>query len=126
MDVRSKEVAMGIDPGNSVAWLDQSISYAAEQRRCGNCREYAAVVFMYLVRRNYGPLDYMSLRNGDHAFVVIDRLSGSADSATTDWGSAAVIGDAYYGRAYPCWQSGLHLGGMIPGSDHRWEPPAGR
>ena len=48
------------------------IAQAARTNGCGNCGEHAATAFTYLYDHGVRPLDYMSLKGADHAFVVID------------------------------------------------------
>jgi len=99
----------------------------AEQDGAGNCSEIAAACFMQLRRSGVHPIDYMTLTNGDHAFVVIGRGRDSDDTDCSRWGDAAVVCDAWVEAAYPATRAQMVQN--IPGavqpryrSLYRWDP----
>lgn len=77
------------------------IASEAESNHCGNCGEHASVAMMYLHRRGIRPLDFMTLTNGDHDFVIIDRSENSTISLPNTWGSSAVVCDTWSRAVYP-------------------------
>ena len=86
-----------INDGQTIAQL----ANRAERFGCGNCGELSAVAMRQLMNRHVNPLDYMSLSNGDHTFVVIDRLANSREQDPQTWGENAVICDPWIRQAYP-------------------------
>jgi hypothetical protein len=60
------------------------IAAKAKSYGCGNCFEKSAVAFVYLRDKGIKPLDWVTLLNGDHAFVLIGR-------SDTDHGSGTII-----------------------------------
>jgi hypothetical protein len=57
----------------------QHIANTAKQTQVGNCTEKSAVAFMYLYDKNRQvcrPLNWCSVGNGAHMFVVIGTISG--------------------------------------------------
>ena len=89
-------VSSAIHDGQTIAQLADR----AERFRCGNCGEQSAVAMRYLIRQHIRPLDYMSLSNGDHTFVVIDRLANSNEQDPRTWGASAVVCDPWIRHAY--------------------------
>ncbi|MEM1049168.1 MAG: hypothetical protein AAGL24_23650 [Pseudomonadota bacterium] len=98
-----------VDPGRQITdaqYRTMSIDYvrATAQRaikdQCGNCLEYAAVVFEYLYLLGTGgrALELAAYqRPGDHVFVVLGRRSGRRRDALT-WNDDALIADAWANR----------------------------
>ena len=76
------------------------IAGGAKRRRCGNCGEYAAVAFDYLMHTNCPlAIEYASyVHPGDHAFVIIGRPNGTSAGAPATWGREVVVADAWSGR----------------------------
>lgn len=99
-----------VDPGRQVTNAQHnstmSLGYirATAQRaikdKCGNCLEYAAVVFdfLYLVGTEGLTLELAAYRiPGDHVFVVLGRKSGKKHKPLT-WNDDALIADAWSNR----------------------------
>lgn len=99
------------NPAASKSVIDWLRVTAAESRKqgCANCGEFAAVAFVYLLDLGVRPLDYMSLKGQDHAFVVIGRKAGDPSKAS-NWGPFAVVCDP--------WGAGLRGGDTATGSYH--------
>lgn len=76
------------------------IAGAAKRRRCGNCGEYAAVAFDYLMLTNCPHvIEYASyVSPGDHAFVIVGRPVNTTARIPGSWGSRAVVADAWAGN----------------------------
>ena len=69
--------------------------------RAGNCGEQAAVAYVYLYHQGVRPLEYVTLANGGHVFVLIGREAGSSLSDYKAWGDEAVVCDPWDNNAYP-------------------------
>lgn len=78
----------------------EQLAERAERFRCGNCGELSAVAMRKLMTMHVRPLDYTSLSNGDHTFVVIDRLPNSRETDPLTWGDTAVVCDPWIRQAY--------------------------
>jgi hypothetical protein len=76
---------------------------AAKSRRCGNCGEYAAVAFDFLILTNCPyTVEYAYYASpGDHAFVIVGRPVGSVVADPSSWGREAAVCDAWAGRVVP-------------------------
>ncbi len=76
------------------------IAGAAKSRRCGNCGEYAAVAFDFLMHTHCPfPLEYASyIDPGDHDFVIINRNPSTDVSRPSTWGPNTVICDPWAGQ----------------------------
>ena len=76
------------------------IAGAAKRRHCGNCGEYAAVAFDYLMLTHCPfAIEYASyVSPGDHAFVIIHRPVSAVVSEPRSWGHETVIADAWAGK----------------------------
>lgn len=102
-------VATCVAPGRSGQyWSAGGVSNIMNIRRmasraknddCGNCGEYAAVVFDYLYLSDcLFPIEYTHYRRpGDHAFVIVGRTQGDAADPAT-WNEDAVVADAWANR----------------------------
>jgi hypothetical protein len=90
----------------------QIIADEVKLNKCGNCGEFAILAFMYLFKKKVVPIDWVSLKGADHAFVIIGRDSGDP-SKVAKWGPNAVICDP--------WARGFHGNhvdsGTYPGTD---------
>lgn len=90
---------------NNIAGTDKHIIYwiaeMAKSTGCGNCGEQSAIAFEYLDENGIRPLDWMSRKNGDHAFVVIGRSKDSDPEKYATWGNVAVVCDPWMGASYP-------------------------
>jgi hypothetical protein len=78
----------------------ERIAETGQSIAIGNCMEHAAVVFVYLrdiCALRPRPLEVM--HTNDHAFVVIGRENKNALPGR-QWGTGAVICDAYYNEVY--------------------------
>ena len=68
---------------------------------CGNCEEFSALTFKYLMDYKVKPLDWMKLVGwfgsdiGNHAFVIIGRKSGTSDKDISTWNEEVVWCDPY-------------------------------
>lgn len=73
---------------------------SAKARRCGNCGEYAAVTFDYLMLTHCPhAIEYAAYVDpGDHNFVVIARPIDTDAGVVGTWGPEAVIADAWAGK----------------------------
>lgn len=108
--IRLGESVVGYQPEWAKGKLNiEILAMDTEKVGCGNCGEQSAVAFVYLKQRGYRPLDWMCISNGDHAFVVIGRASGSKESQPASWGEAAVVCDPWYKTAYPAQSIFEHL-----------------
>ena len=58
----------------------------ARNRKWGNCGEYTSLAFEYLKGVDVGPIDFMVLTDGDHAFCVMGRPEGTDDRDAGTWG----------------------------------------
>jgi hypothetical protein len=103
------------------------IALNCEKTGAGNCGEFAALCFMWAKRRGVYPIDYMSLTNGDHCFVVIGRKLDSDHRKVSTWGAEAVIADGWDNNAYQA--SWGNIVSTLPGalfpeyeSNARWNP----
>lgn len=74
------------------------LANTAKNNKCGNCGEFSALAFMLLYDYGVKPIDWMALKGGDHAFVVIGRSNKNANDFK-NWGSEAVICDPW-GRGF--------------------------
>jgi len=90
--------AIGMDK-NSVEGI-REFAAEATKRLSGNCGAQAAVAFIYLMKNETKPLDYMEILNGDHAFVVVGRAHNSPVYKPEGWGAHAVVVDPWYGKTY--------------------------
>jgi hypothetical protein len=72
----------------------------AKSRACGNCGEYAAVAFDYLMLNGCPyPIEYAGyVSPGDHAFVIVGRPESATVSDPSTWGREAVVCDAWHGN----------------------------
>lgn len=68
----------------------------------GNCMEHAIIAFAEMRRLNFGiRSEIVYLKNGDHVFLVLDRMKGSNLNNPATWGNNAVICDPWAGEVYP-------------------------
>ncbi|MCK0148695.1 hypothetical protein MWU54_01560 [Marivita sp. S6314] len=71
----------------------------AEKKDCGNCREFSASTFMYLVNAGYlGSIEWAQYKDGDHAFVVLNRAETTDGGAPLTWGKDCWIADSWGDR----------------------------
>jgi hypothetical protein len=65
----------------------------------GNCSELSAIAFMYLVKKQIGPLEYFGVWRGNwnHAFVILNRPDKPVKNFS-DWSYSAVVIDPLYDR----------------------------
>lgn len=60
----------------------------------GNCGEVSAIAFIYLHDSQVRPLDWISVQNGDHNFVLIGRdMQNTAIQST--WGKRCALCDPW-------------------------------
>jgi hypothetical protein len=74
-----------------------------QNKHIGNCGEMSAYMFFYLYER-LDPsirLDYVSIENGDHAFLVVNRAWNSDINDPNTWGKGAMIFDPWTYRFFP-------------------------
>jgi len=85
---------------------------------CGNCGEFAAAAYVYLINDlKVRPVDYVErtdIAPKTHAFVVIGRVSGSDIRNFSTWGSACVICDP--------WDEKFYGAAEIPIKAHDYRP----
>lgn len=68
----------------------------------GNCMEYAIFAFAEMRRLKFGiRAEIIYISNGNHVFLVLDRLKDSDLQNPASWGYNAVICDAWSGEVYP-------------------------
>ena len=84
-----------IDPDSYIRGMAQS----AREFQIGNCGEHAALAFEYLREKGVRPLDFVTFRDGDHAFVVINRKAGTDLADLSAWLPDAVLCDPWRGTA---------------------------
>ena len=89
-----------VDPDSYIRAMAQS----AKEFKIGNCGEHAALAFEYLADKGVRPLDFVTFRDGDHAFVVLDRKEGADIADLSAWLPQAVLCDP--------WRGGAHIGEM--------------
>jgi hypothetical protein len=79
------------------------IAALAKAAHCGNCGEYAAVAFDYLMLTNCPyDIEYACYaKPGDHAFVIVGRPFGTSPSDPSTWGPDVVVCDAWDGSVVP-------------------------
>lgn len=81
--------------GQGLKFLKETAALA-EQKDCGNCREFSASTFMYLVNANYlGSIEWVQYDGGDHAFVVLNRSESTNEKAPLTWGKDCWIADSW-------------------------------
>jgi hypothetical protein len=98
-----------------------------EKTGAGNRVEFAALCFIWAKRRGVYPIDFMSVTNGNHCFVVIGRKLDSDHRKVSSWGAEAVIVDGWDNNAYQA--SWGNVVSTLPGarypeyeSNARWSP----
>jgi hypothetical protein len=95
------------------------VAALAKGAHCGNCGEYAAVAFDYLMLSGCPyDIEYAEYASpGDHAFVIVGRPFGTDPSDPATWGPDAVVCDAWAGKvisagsywaAMPAFPSAVH------------------
>lgn len=69
----------------------------AKQNECGNCAEYAAVTFDYLMLGGFRDrIEYANYASpGDHSFVILNRADASSLTDCTTWGVNCYIADSW-------------------------------
>ncbi|KTC86439.1 hypothetical protein [Legionella brunensis] len=65
----------------------------------GKCGEYSFLILNYL-RKNNIDAEYFSIKNGDHAFIVMGREPNSDPNDPSTWGKNAVVCDGLSGECY--------------------------
>lgn len=83
------------------------VSDEATANLCGNCAEFSIVAFVYLYDRQVRPLDWVSVKSGDHAFLIIGRKPGDINDSSS-WGADAAICDP--------WAQGFRSGDIASGA----------
>lgn len=86
--------------GNTIFW---GLSSAAAERHCaGNCGEQASVALAYLLglKGFIFRVEKFRMLGGDHGFLVLNRPDSSNAAEWKSWGSAAVVCDPWYNRAF--------------------------
>lgn len=111
---RAKGLAT-IDPDSFIRAMAQS----AREFRIGNCGEHAALAFEYLREKGVRPLDYVVFRNGDHAFVVLNRKAGTDMADLSAWLPEAVLCDPWRGSAHIGEMARIWYAGRALESKHR-------
>ncbi len=79
------------------------IAETTKSTKVGNCTEMSAVAFMFLYSQNKEicrPLNWVSLLEGDHAFVIIGKIKDSKNNVVQQWPDDAVICDPWKEKAY--------------------------
>lgn len=98
---------------DSFSFYDDQAEYVAELAKkagCGNCYEFSFVAVEIIKGIDPGvSAEVVAYENGDHVFVVIDRVAGSTLRDSLTWGSFAVICDAWAGEVYPAGQMPFKL-----------------
>lgn len=75
-------------------YLDASADWS-KHYGCGNCGEQSALAFVYLRQQGVKPLDWYQVNSFQHAFVIVDRASGSDPKNYLTWGNDAVVCDPW-------------------------------
>jgi hypothetical protein len=78
------------------------VARIAKRTRIGNCGEMAALTFFNGLKKGLWivTMDYVSIVNGDHSFVVIGRDKNSDPTDYRSWGANAVVLDAWEGKIF--------------------------
>lgn len=78
----------------------RQVAADAKAARCGNCGEYAAVAFDFLMLGGCPhAVEYAEyVSPGDHAFVIVGRPSDTDPANPSTWGRDAVVCDAWAGE----------------------------
>lgn len=84
-----------VDPDSYIRAMAQS----AREMHVGNCGEHAALAFEYLRGKGVRPLDFVTYRDGDHAFVVLNRAADASIDDLSAWAPEAVLCDPWRGAA---------------------------
>lgn len=69
-----------------------------KQHNIGNCGELSDLAIHFLRKKNIKRAERVSIEDGDHVFVIIDREGDINDSST--WGEACVILDVLMNQVF--------------------------
>lgn len=87
--------------GSQEEYLFKVINHI-KQFKVANCTEFSYLVVDAIRKADPGlNIDVLSIRYGDHMFVVLDRDQASQINDISTWGSTAVVCDAWSGDVYP-------------------------
>ncbi len=88
-----------IGPPQQIIMNIRRMAGGAKRAACGNCGEYAAVAFDYLMLTHCPfSIEYAGYtRPGDHAFVIINRPSDSIPNNPATWSADTLVCDAWAG-----------------------------
>lgn len=81
-----------------------TISKSIRSIGAANCMEFSYLVFSdFLDMLKYKSLtvEIVTISNGDHAFVVINRDKESDINTPETWGQCAIVVDAWLGKVFP-------------------------
>lgn len=70
-----------------------------KKNRVGNCYELSVLAFHFLTKKNI-PAELISIINGDHVVVIIDRNSGNINDIN-NFGEYCVVLDVLNNQVYP-------------------------
>lgn len=77
------------------------VSKAAKKYSHGNCHEYSCVLAEYIMTKLPNlPVEIISIKRGDHVFVVVGRDQESDIMKPETWGRDAIVCDAWIGDIY--------------------------
>lgn len=81
-------------PADFNFWYLKKFSKTAKKFQAGNCHEISYSALNYLRKKNVNAeVVYFPPEEGDHYFVVIDRIPGSDINNVKTWGDTCVIAD---------------------------------
>jgi hypothetical protein len=128
----AKDKEIKEDPGVCLPYATPTDCYLQETAKyaityeCGNCEEFSALTFKYLMDYKVKPLDWMKLGGwygtdyGNHAFVIIGRKSGSNDTDISTWNDEVVWCDPYEKIVGGIKEIKERFGGKKIFSKYRW------
>jgi hypothetical protein len=78
-------------------WTPEDLAEIAIDARGGNCQEFSATAYVQLKKMGARPIHWVTLVNGDHAFVLIGNgpFGMMDDNDLKRWGDSVVVCDAW-------------------------------
>ena len=88
-------------PNLSDARINKRCIRDAKLHKVGTCSEYSDLVLNFLSKQPVNSAEVVSIIDGDHVFVVINRDLNSDINSPEKWGDQAIICDAWANDCYP-------------------------